>query len=97
MSQSAQPTSFARIIITPIIVIAAGYLIFGLPGAAVGAIIGIVYILWASRRGRGATPAKAPSSGTNTAAMQDLADMRSRGLITEQEYETKKAELLRRV
>jgi hypothetical protein len=48
-----RPTSFARIIITPIILIIAGYLIVGLPGAGVGAIIGIVYILWASRRGRG--------------------------------------------
>lgn len=45
-----QRTSFARIIVTPIILIVAGYLIFALPGAAIGAVIGIGYILWASRR-----------------------------------------------
>lgn len=46
-----QPTSFTRIIITPLILLVAGYLIAGLiPGAAVAAIIGIAYIVWASRR-----------------------------------------------
>jgi hypothetical protein len=52
VAQQQQPTSFARIIITPIILIVAGYLVVGLPGAAIGAVIGIVYILWASRRGK---------------------------------------------
>lgn len=46
-----QPTSFARIIVTPIILLVAGYLVAGLiPGMAVAAVVGIVYILWASRR-----------------------------------------------
>lgn len=44
-------TSFARVIVTPLILLVAGYLIGGLvPGALVAAVIGIVYILWASRR-----------------------------------------------
>lgn len=52
MTEQAKPkTSFARIIITPIILLVAGYLVAGLiPGAAVAAFIGIVYIVWASRR-----------------------------------------------
>lgn len=45
-----QKTSFARIIVTPIILIVAGYLVFALPGALIAAIVGIVYIIWASRR-----------------------------------------------
>ena len=44
-------TSFARIIVTPVIVLVAGYLVAGLiPGVVVAAVIGVVYILWASRR-----------------------------------------------
>lgn len=36
---------------TPIILLVAGYLVAGLiPGMAVAAVVGIVYILWASRR-----------------------------------------------
>lgn len=52
MTEQAKPkTSFARIIITPIILLVAGYLVAGLiPGAAVAAVVGIVYIVWASRR-----------------------------------------------
>ena len=51
--QRPQPTPFARIVLTPIIVLVAGYLVGGLiPGVAVAAVISIVYILWASRRGR---------------------------------------------
>lgn len=51
MEQGKTGTSFARIIVTPIILLVAGYLIGGLiPGMAVAAVIGIVYILWASRR-----------------------------------------------
>ena len=43
--------SFARIIVTPIIVLVAGYLVGGLiPGVAIAAVVGVVYILWASRR-----------------------------------------------
>ena len=44
-------TSLARIIVTPIILLVAGYLIGGLvPGALIAALVGIVYIVWASRR-----------------------------------------------
>lgn len=43
-------TSFARIIVTPVILIVAGFLIAGIYGLAVAAIVGVVYILWASRR-----------------------------------------------
>lgn len=51
MDQPKQRTSFARIIVTPIILLVAGYLVAGLiPGMAVAAVVGIVYILWASRR-----------------------------------------------
>lgn len=42
-------TSFARIIVTPIILLMAGYLVAGLVGAGVAAALAIVYILWASR------------------------------------------------
>jgi hypothetical protein len=53
MTESRQPTSFARVIVTPIILLIAGYLIGGLiPGVAIAAVVGIAYILWASRRGR---------------------------------------------
>jgi len=46
-----RPTSFARIIVTPVILLIAGYLVAGLvPGVAVAAIVGVVYIVWASRR-----------------------------------------------
>lgn len=51
MDQGKPRTSFARIIVTPIILLVAGYLVAGLiPGMAVAAVVGIVYILWASRR-----------------------------------------------
>ena len=50
MNQSG--TSFARILVTPIILLVAGYLIAGLMGALVAALVGVVYIVWASRRGR---------------------------------------------
>lgn len=51
MTEQAKPkTSFARIIVTPIILLVAGYLILGIYGAAIAAIIGVVYIIWASRR-----------------------------------------------
>jgi hypothetical protein len=51
MTTERRPTSFARIIVTPIILLVAGYLVGGLiPGVAVAAIIGVVYILVASRR-----------------------------------------------
>lgn len=50
MSEAKPKTSFARIIVTPTILIVAGFLIFGIYGAAAAAVIGIVYILWASRR-----------------------------------------------
>lgn len=51
MSESKPKTSFARIVVTPIILLVAGYLVAGLiPGMAVAAVVGIVYILWASRR-----------------------------------------------
>lgn len=42
-------TSFARLIVTPLILIVAGYLVAGLVGAGVAAAAGILYILWASR------------------------------------------------
>lgn len=49
---TAKPrTSFARIIVTPVILLVAGFLVAGLiPGAAIAAVVGIVYIIWASRR-----------------------------------------------
>lgn len=51
MTEQPKATSFARIIITPLILLVAGYLIAGLiPGVAVAAVIGAVYIIWASRR-----------------------------------------------
>ena len=43
-------TSFARIIVTPLIVVAAGFLIAGLLGLMAGGVVSIAYILWASRR-----------------------------------------------
>lgn len=53
MTTQKQPASFARIIVTPIILMVAGYLIGGLiPGVAVAAVIGIIYIVVASRRER---------------------------------------------
>ena len=55
MSDQPKPatTSFARIIVTPIILLVAGDLIAGLiPGVAVAAGIGVIYIIWASRRGK---------------------------------------------
>lgn len=45
-----QKASLGRIIVTPIILIVAGYLIYQLTGALIGAIVGIVYVVWASRR-----------------------------------------------
>lgn len=42
--------SFARLVVTPLIVIVAGALVGGLLGAAVGGIIGIIYIVVAARR-----------------------------------------------
>lgn len=50
MTESKTRTSFARILITPAILLVAGYLIFGIYGAAIAAVIGVVYIVWASRR-----------------------------------------------
>lgn len=52
MTDQPKPkASFARIIITPLILLVAGYLIAGLiPGVAIAAVIGVVYIIWASRR-----------------------------------------------
>lgn len=52
MTETTKPkASFARIIITPIILMVAGYLVAGLiPGVLVAAILGVVYILVASRR-----------------------------------------------
>lgn len=49
---TAKPrTSFARIIITPVILLVAGYLVAGLiPGVAIAAVIGVAYIIFASRR-----------------------------------------------
>lgn len=47
---NAPRASLGRIIVTPIILMVAGFLIYSLVGAAIGAVIGIVYILWASRR-----------------------------------------------
>lgn len=42
-------TSFARIVVTPAILLVAGYLLVGVYGLAVAAIIGVAYIVWASR------------------------------------------------
>lgn len=48
-----KPTaSFGRIMVTPIIVVIVGYLIGGMYGLAVGAFIGIVYVLVASDRAK---------------------------------------------
>lgn len=55
MTEPKQPTSFARVIVTPVILIVAGLLIGSVTGqtliaVAVAAVVAIVYILWASRR-----------------------------------------------
>ena len=55
MTEPKSKTSFARIIVTPIILVVAALLIgaaFGQTLIAVGvaAVVGIAYILWASRR-----------------------------------------------
>jgi len=46
--------SFARIIVTPIILVVAAVLVgsatgYTIPAVAIAAVLGIVYILWASR------------------------------------------------
>lgn len=48
--QQPKRTSFARVIVTPVILLVAGFLIAGIYGLAATAVIGVVYILWASRR-----------------------------------------------
>lgn len=45
-----EPASFGRILVTPILTVLVGYLIGGMYGLAVGAFIGIVYVLVASSR-----------------------------------------------
>lgn len=47
-----QPASFGRILITPILTTVAGYLIFGMYGLAVGAFVGILYVMVAAKPGR---------------------------------------------
>lgn len=43
--------SLGRIIVTPVILMVAGYLVAGLiPGVAIAAVVGIAYVLFASRR-----------------------------------------------
>lgn len=42
--------SFGRIVVTPLILMVAGYLVAGITGLAVAAAIGIAYIIFASRR-----------------------------------------------
>jgi len=50
-----QGTSFARVMVTPILVLAAAGIVGGLfnamvGGLVIGVVIAVVYILWASRR-----------------------------------------------
>lgn len=46
-----QQASLGRIIVTPIILMVAGYLIAGLiPGVLVAALVGMVYVAWASSK-----------------------------------------------
>jgi uncharacterized membrane protein len=90
-----QPTSFARIIVTPIILLIAGYLIGGLiPGVAIAAVVGIAYIIWASSRGRAPKVSKRDET---MKTLSDLANLRAQGAISNDEYEAKKAELLRQI
>ena len=43
-------TSLGRTLITPVILLLAGFAIYGLTGALIGAVIGIGYVVWVSRR-----------------------------------------------
>lgn len=47
---TGQRASFGRIIVTPLILLVAGYLIGNIYGLAVAAVIGVVYVVAASRR-----------------------------------------------
>lgn len=46
-----QPASLGRIIITPIILLVAGYLVAGLLGMLVAGVVGIAYVFLSSARG----------------------------------------------
>lgn len=50
MSQQPQKASLGRVIITPIILLVAGYLVAGLLGVMLAGVVGAIWILVASSR-----------------------------------------------
>jgi len=65
-----------------------------MPTSAVGVILSSVYIIVTS--GRSTSGAK-PASDDAMKTLSDLNNLRAEGAITDQDYEAKKAELLKRV
>lgn len=105
--QSWASPSYARLVITPVVLIIVGFLFVGLYGLLIGLALGIVYVLAVrplgslmvtyERRASSSPAIAAAPTRDHMADLDRLGDLRDRGLITPADYDTKKAEILARI
>lgn len=107
-NQSWAAPSYARLIITPLVLIFVGLLLVGFYGLIGGLVLGIIYVLlvrpvgslmvtYERRAETAPAPVAAPLPRDHMGDLDRLGDLRDRGLITPEDYAAKKAEILARI